>query len=223
MKKKKDILETEPTNTPTESVDTPIDTTLDAEFARCRETQDNPFNAEDLGVALIQMRVDKAKKNHYFRVMPPPQRGYLKVMMIEGKNLSGVPKDWFVISEPLVKSMGKYGKGIKRHALIPTIDRDGNIRVWPHSITRGTMNSWLDSREEIFRVGVKNWIRYESNSPEGRFEIIMAKDQSLEEKWPIDLPYEDLVKKAIGEHFVTTHNHPVVRALMGESLQAVEV
>jgi hypothetical protein len=222
MKKVK-TLESEPTTTPPEIVDTPIDTTLDAEFARCRETQDNPFNAEDLGVAIIQIRVDKAKKNHYFRVMSPPEGGYLKVLMIEGKNLSGVPKDWFVISEPLVKSMGKYGKGIKRYALIPTIDRDGNIRVWPHSITRGTMNSWLESREELFKVGLKNWVRYESNSSEGRFETIMARDQSLEERWPIDLPYQDLVKKAIGDHFVTNHNHPVIRAMMGESLQAVEV
>lgn len=223
MRKNK-TLETESTNIPPEIVDTPIDTTLDAEFARCRETQDNPFNAEDLGVAIIQIKLDKAKKNHYFKVMPPPDGGYLKVYMLEGKNLSGVPKEWFVIAESLFKSLGSYGKGIKKHSLVPTIDRDGNIRVWPHPMARGTNPcSWFDSREELFKVGLKDWVRFESSSTESRYEIIKARDQSLKEKWPIDLPYQDLVKKAIGDHFVTNHNHPVIRAMMGESLQAVEV
>ncbi len=223
MKKSKS-LENELTPTPTESVDLSIDTSLDAEFARCRETQDDPFNAEDLGVAIIQIKLGKAKKNHYFKVMPPPEGGYLKVLMIEGKDLSGVPKDWFVIAEPLVKAIGNFGKGIKRYALVPTIDRDGNIRVWPHSIDRGTMaNSWFDSREQIFTIGLKKWIRFESSSTESRYEIIQAKDQSLPERWPVDLPYIDLVKKAIGERFVTNHNHAVIRVMMGESLQAVEV
>ena len=220
---KKKALETEPTPTPVESVDSLLETSLDAEFARCRETQDDPFNAEDLGVAIIQIKLDKAKKNHYFKVMPPPDSGYLKVYMIEGKELSGVPKEWFVIAEPLVKSMGNYSKGIKKYSLVPTIDRDGNIRVWPHSINRGTMaNSWFDSREEIFKVGLKDWVRFESSSTESRYEIIKARDQSLQERWPTDLNYTELVKKAIGERFVTNHNHAVIRAMMGESLQAVE-
>ena len=221
---KKKALETEATPTHAESGDSLLETSLDAEFARCRETQDDPFTAEDLGVQIIQIKLDKAKKNHYFKVMPPPDGGYLKVYMIEGKNLSGVPKEWFVISEPLFKSLGNYGKGIKRHSLVPTIDRDGNIRVWPHPMARGTNPcSWFDSREELFKVGQKDWVRFESSSTEPRYEIIKARDQSLQEKWPTDLHYTELVKKAIGdERFVTNHNHAVIRAMMGESLQAVE-
>ena len=197
---------------------------LDDEIARIRETQDNPLLADDLGTAIVQIKVDRPKKNHYFRVMPPPEKkGYLAMSMIDGASLSNVPKNWYAISDSLARSLQEYAKGIKRYALIPTIDRDGNVRVWPHSLANeGQAEAWFESRQRVIAEAVKRWIRFEANSHESRYEIIPARDQSLEPKWPLDLGYDDLIKRAIGDHYVASHNHQVIRSLRGDSLHKVE-
>jgi hypothetical protein len=197
---------------------------IEDEIARCRETQDNPLTADDLGTAIMQFKVEKPKRNHYFQVMPPPEgKGYLQMFMIEGGKLSGVPKNWYCVSLALAKCLEEYGKGIRKYALVPTIDRDGNIRVWPHSLaSEGQAESWYASRCLVIAEGVQRWIRYEPNTNESRYEIITAKDQSLKAKWPLDLEYEELVKKAIGDHYVGELNHPVVRSLRGDSLHSVK-
>ena len=196
---------------------------LDAEIARCRETQDSPEFASDLGTAIVQIKIGKPKKSHYFRVMAPPPKGYLQVLMIEGKELSGVPKEWFLITESLVKALGEYAKGIKKYALVPTIDRDGNVRIWPHStISVGQAEAWYASRCMVFAEAGSKWVRYEANNSESRYEIIPARDQDVEPKWPIDLAYDEMIKKAVGGFYVTNLEHPVVKALRGDSLVKVE-
>jgi hypothetical protein len=197
---------------------------IEDEIARCREIQDNPLTADDLGVSIVQCKVETPKKNHYFQVMPAPEgKGYLQIPMIKGGDLSGVPKNWYAVSHSLAKCLEEYSKGIRKYALVPTIDRDGNIRVWPHSLEcEGIAASWYESRCRIFAEGVQRWIRHDSNMPESRYEIIVAKDQSLKAKWPLDLGYEELVMKAIGDHYVSELNHPVVRSLRGDSLHSVE-
>jgi hypothetical protein len=212
------------TNSPLPTLESREGMSIEDEIALCRETQDNPLTADDLGTAIVQIKIDRPKKNHYFRVMTPPQgRGYLQMHMIDGASLSGVPKNWYVITTALAKSLQEYGKGIKKFALVPTIDRDGNIRVWPHSLaSEGQAESWFESRTKVIGEATQKWIRFEANSHESRYEIIPARDQSLDPKWPLDLGYDELITKAIGEHYVTSLNHPVIRSLRGDSLHKVE-
>ena len=143
--------------------------------------------------------------------------------MIEGKELSGVPKEWFVITQSLVQAIGEYGKGIKKYALVPTIDKDGNIRIWPHSLIGvGQAESWYASRLMIFAEGGSKWVRHEANQSESRYECIPARDQEDKPKWPIDLSYDEMIKKAVGGYYVTNFQHPVIKALRGDSLVKVE-
>jgi len=194
------------------------------EIALCRETQDNPLTSDDLGTEIIQIKVDKPKKIHFFRAMPPPEeRGYLQVYMVNGAELSNVPKNWYVVTTHLVKALGEYGKPIRKFALVPTIDRDGNIRVWPHSLTTtGQGESWFNSRQLVIATAIKKWVSFQANNIESNYKITEARDQSLEPKWPLDLKYEDLIHKAVGDHYVTSLNHPVIRSLRGDSLHKVE-
>jgi len=212
------------TNSPLPTLESREGMSFADEIALCRETQDNPLNGDDLGTEIIQIKVDRPKKVHFFRVMPPPEgEGYLKVRMVNGAELSDVPKNWYVITASLVKALGEYGKTIKRFALVPTIDREGNIRVWPHSlVSEGQAESWFESRKRVIAEAIKGWVRFEANSHESRYTIIWARDQSLQPKWPLDLKYDDLITKAVGDHYVTDLNHPVIRSLRGDSLHSVE-
>ena len=183
---------------------------LDDEIARIRETQDNPALADDLGTAIIQIKVDRPHKTNFFRAMIPPDKGYLVMSMIDGKDLLNVPKVWYAISEPLVRSLGEYGAGIRKYALVPTIDREGNIRLWPHSQnSTGQAESWFLSRQKVIGLALTKWVKFDTNHSESNYKIAVAVDQKLTPQWPLDLGYEELVKKAIGDHYVATHKHPV--------------
>lgn len=209
------------TNQPSEQTDE-VDS-LDAFLEHSRAVQENPSMAGELGEAIVQLKIDRPKKNHYFRVLPPPEKGYFQLAMIDGSKLSGVPKNWYVVEFSIVSALEEYAKGIKKYALVPTIDRDGNIRVWPHSLAaEGQAESWFNSRERVIRTALESWIRFEANSHESRYEIIPAGDQTLIPAWPANLDYVALIKKAVGEYRVTRLDHPVVKSIRGESLVSLE-
>ena len=212
------------TKSPLPIVEPREEMSIEDEIALCRETQDNPLTADDLGTAIVQIKIAKPKKEHYFRVMPPPDGGsYLPMFMLDGARFSSVPKNWYVITGHLVKALQEYAKGIRKYALVPTIDKDGNIRVWPHSLaSAGQAESWFASREKVIAEATRRWVRFEANCNEGYYDIIVARDQSEKPKWPLDLGYDELIKKAIGDHYVTTLNHPVIRSLRGDSLHSVD-
>lgn len=191
---------------------------LREELARCREAMDNPDLADDLGTPVLQFKIGKPAKNAFFRAMPPPEGGYTQVYMIEGKKLVGVADNYYVINGSILRALGEYGKNISPSLLVPTIDRANNVRVWPCPIsTKGQGEAWMYSRMKLIKTAVDQWVSYHANMLESRYDWVLAKDQSLKAEWPLDHTYDDILEKAIGEHFVNSFSHEIVKSLVGEA------
>jgi len=165
---------------------------------------------------IAQFSIGKPKKD-FFQVFPEPEKGYTRLPMVEG-GIDGTPKEYYAVLPSVITEIGEMieGSGIKIHALVPIIDRTGNVRVWPCPDLTGnsTGDKWVRSRALAIAEAKDKWVRTVSNQPESRYDLLAAIDQSLKPKWP-DVSYREILEKALGDCFITSTDHPVIKAIVG--------
>jgi hypothetical protein len=185
-------------------------------LALCQSAGSGPLKNGRLEEPIALYSVGKPKKD-FFQAFPEPETGYMRVPMIEG-GIGGTPREYYVVVPDVLTEIGEMaeGSGIKIHTLVPVIDRLANVRIWP--IADATCENgmrWARSRLKVLAEAKDKWVRMQSNMGESRYDILAAIDQTLPPKWP-DLPYGEIVEKALADCFITSSDHPVIQAIVGK-------
>lgn len=185
-------------------------------LALCQSAGSGPLKNGRLEEPIAQFSVGKPKKD-FFQVFPEPETGFMRVPMVEG-GMGGTPKEWYVVMPAVLTEIGEMaeGSGIKIHTLVPVIDRLANVRIWPIADCTSEMaERWQRSRLKVLAEAKDKWVRSVANMSESRYDLLAAVDQSLPPKWP-DVPYGEIVEKALADCFITSSDHPVIQAIVGK-------
>ena len=73
---------------------------------------------------------------------------------------------------------------------------------------------WSSSMVEAIRRSEKEWVRINSNQNAGQYEIIIAKDNLGEPKWP-EQTMDELIREVFGNKIISSLDHPLIRQLQG--------
>jgi hypothetical protein len=92
----------------------------------------------------------------------------------------------------------------------------GVVVVWPIRLAGpdGRIDPWNRSALEHASRAKEKWIRVQSNSTLGAYEIVIS-DSVKPATWP-DLSFEELLTIAFKGKYIDNVNHPVLRRLRGE-------
>ena len=78
----------------------------------------------------------------------------------------------------------------------------------------GRQSPWSSSMVEAIRRSEKEWVRINSNQNAGQYEIIIAKDNLGEPKWP-EQTMDELIREVFGNKIISSLDHPLIRQLQG--------
>jgi hypothetical protein len=102
--------------------------------------------------------------------------------------------------------------------LITTIDRHGNVSLWPIRLESpdGQLDDWSRSAAAAALSAQTQWTRIVSNRQLGAYEIFTATGDLPPPQWP-DKSFEELCEIAFpDDRRIHTLEHPAVRQLRGE-------
>jgi hypothetical protein len=103
-------------------------------------------------------------------------------------------------------------------ALITSINRQGVLFVWPIRLpgSDGRLDEWSRSAMEAATLAAEKWVRVQANMSLGAYEVYEAAGQWATPEWP-DLPFQQILKIAFKDRFVTDLDHPILKRLRGEA------
>lgn len=106
---------------------------------------------------------------------------------------------------------------LKVRIIIPCITRDGDVFLWPIAPLQATGrgNEWVTSAHRALAAARRGWIRVRSNMRLRSYDVIRPKTTWDEPTWP-ELTFEQMLETAFADSFISTLDHPVIRALQGE-------
>jgi hypothetical protein len=151
--------------------------------------------------------VEKVKKSVFMRVHPlHTQTCY--AMKDEDDRLLLVASS--------VAAHGDLAEHIGLYVLYSTIDRQGNLRIWPVRRARPTEASFAawDSAHAIAERAKTKWLRMQWNKAISAYDCFIAPVQPVDPEWP-DFNFGDLVKQGFEGRVVSSLDHPAIRRLLG--------
>ena len=100
--------------------------------------------------------------------------------------------------------------------LFLAVNRQGDAFLWPVKLPGidGRSNSWNDSALAAARLAETKWIRVAANMPGGMYDVFEAADELSEPTWP-ELSLTEILRLCFKDRFITSLDHPAVRALRG--------
>lgn len=103
-------------------------------------------------------------------------------------------------------------------ALMTTINRQGVLFLWPVRLPGpdGRLDEWSRSAMDAATLASGRWVRVQANMSLGAYEIYEAAGQWAAPAWP-DMPFQQLLKIAFKDKFITALDHPVLMRLRGEA------
>lgn len=97
--------------------------------------------------------------------------------------------------------------------LVLSVDRKGNVFLWPVKIPRRE-SDWSNSARQAAELAKNKWVRVTSNMSTQCYDIGVAKDQNLEPVWPTE-SYGDILGVAFSNRVISSMLHPAVQELLG--------
>jgi len=103
-------------------------------------------------------------------------------------------------------------------ALITSINRQGVLFLWPIRLPNsdGRLDEWSRSAMEAATFAAGKWLRVQANMSLGAYEVYEAAGQWATPDWP-EMPFQQLLKVAFKDRFITTLDHPILKRLRGEA------
>lgn len=167
----------------------------------------------DLGTvrkALTHVPVRKPTKQAFVRTCPDPSyRLECGLLRLEGE-------DQPYIVDPDVAHL--VGSEMKPVQLRLTIDRQGNIFLWPVPLppTDGAENSWNQSQRQIADRAEAVWVRMMSNRQVGAYDLFEATGEIPDPIWP-EVTWAEILELAFkGGNVIDDVDHPALKKLRGE-------
>jgi hypothetical protein len=95
--------------------------------------------------------------------------------------------------------------------------RQGVLFLWPIRLPNadGRHDNWNRSALEAAELAKRKWVKVVSNMSLGGYEVYEATGDLPDPEWP-DLSFEEIMKIAFKDRYITGMDHPVIRRLNGE-------
>lgn len=102
-------------------------------------------------------------------------------------------------------------------ALFLTTNRAGLLFLWPIGLPGpdGRWNAWHLVATEAAHRARTDWTRIVANMAIGTYDVFSAPGELPPPEWP-ELPFEDIVRRALNGRYIDTRDHPVLRRIRGE-------
>lgn len=165
-----------------------------------------------LGVkkVLTVVRVGKPGKQTWFQVHPDFQ---FSCAVLELKD--DVDRGIYMVSAEVREELAFEVKPV---LLIPTIDRQNNVGLWPITLpgADGRTSEWQTSAMRIAEEAKLGWVRMVANMAVGGYDLYTTSADLPPPKWP-EKDMSELIRIAFKDKLVGSMDHPVVRKLQGLS------
>ena len=101
--------------------------------------------------------------------------------------------------------------------LLTTISRQGVLALWPIRLPGpdGRLDAWNQSALEAAKLARDRWVRIAANMSLGAYDVFEATGDIPEPEWP-QLHFEEILRIAFGNRYITDAGHVVLKRLRGE-------
>jgi hypothetical protein len=172
--------------------------------------RDNVAANIEVRTETITVPVRKPSKQSFARVYP--NEGFAEwfgVIQLDGDD------ETYLVPPALQGALAAEMKVVR---LYTAIDTQNNVFLWPVPQPNPERPSdWHLSHHEIAQRARTVWVRMRSNKALGAYVAQIPEGSLPEPKWPEDLSYADLLRKAFKDRVIKDLEHPVVKRLQGRS------
>ncbi len=178
---------------------------------RLRLSQD--FAAE-LGVRkkLITVPVKKPPKEWWVQVHPSDDY-HIETAVLELKE----EREVYLVDPSLWQELSTESTFSPR-AIFTTINRQGVPFLWPIRMPGpdGKLDEWNRSAFAAAETARGRWVRVQANMSLGAYEVWEASAKLPDPQWP-DQAFNDLLRTAFKDRYISDLQHPVLTRLRGET------
>jgi len=168
--------------------------------------------AESAGVkkALLTVPVRKPGRQDFVRTHPD-ESYRLETAVLELKE----DRETYLVERDLWHELP--GEIVPK-VLYTTMNRQGVLSLWPIRLPQedGRHDDWSRSALDAAEMAKSNWIRVTANMSLGAYEVYKAVSNLPEPEWP-EIDFQEVLRIAFRDKFITDLSHPVIRRLRGES------
>jgi hypothetical protein len=168
-----------------------------------------------LGVkkALMTVPVRKPDRSWFVRTHPDPNYRFA-TGMIELKDERG---EMYLVAKSLWAELACESTFSAR-LLITAVNRQGMVFLWPIKLPGpdGRQDEWSRSALEAADRAKNCWVRVQANMSLSAYEVFEATGDLPPPVWTDLPPFQELLKIACRDRFITDWSHPVLRRLRGE-------
>lgn len=176
----------------------------------------DPFDPESLRLSqdfdttverYQEIGVRKPPKGQFVRVHPDPDYSLATTTLT-------FDREDYLVAPNMREALGS---SVQLRSLRLAVDRDGNAFVWPVPMPapNGRTNSWHQSAARASDMAKRSWVRVESNLTRGAYDVLVAKGDLGEPKWP-NLDFKDVLRRAFEGKYIDSPDHIVCKRLRGE-------
>lgn len=187
---------------------------------------DDPFNLEklrltqdfaaQLGVKKVRttLPVRKPDKTWFVRIHPDPSYR-LETYVLELKE----ENEMYLVSPALWDELATEST-ISPRLLVTAVTRQNLAFLWPMRLPSvdGKLDEWSRSALEAAKLADTAWVRVQSNTALGAYEVSAARATLSEPDWCqlVAEPFQDLLKIAFRGRYIDDLAHPVLKRLRGD-------
>jgi hypothetical protein len=179
--------------------------------ARLRLSQDY-LAASGVKKLLTTVPVRKPSKEWFVRCHPDPAYR-IETCVIELKE----DNETYLVDRQLWPELAGESTFSPR-ALITSINKQNTVFLWPVRLPGpdGRHDDWSKSALEAATYATRTWVRVQANMSLGAYEVFQATGNLTEPEWAVP-PFNELLRIAFKDHFISTADHPVLKRLRGEA------
>jgi hypothetical protein len=166
------------------------------------------------GVKKILNTIPVRKPSKEWFVQTHPDEDYrIQTFVVELKEDS----ETYLVDQSLWNDLASESTFSPR-ALITSINRQGVLFLWPIRLpgADGRLDEWSRSAMDAATRAAGKWLRVQANMSLGAYEMYEAAGQWAGPEWP-DMPFQELLRIAFKDRFITSYDHPVLKRLRGEA------
>jgi len=162
------------------------------------------------GVKKVLNRIPVRKPGKQTFVRTHPDEEYrVEVAVIELEE----DKEIYLLHPELVVEFPEEWKPVQ---VVPTIDRQGNLTLWPLKLPKEGARTilWHESAIDAAEAAKNNWVRVQANMSLGAYDIYESTADLPDPEWP-DLQFSEMLRIAFQNRYIQDVDHPVIQQLRG--------
>jgi hypothetical protein len=191
-------------------------------FSKPAEGEFDPYDPANIridqtdlnkGVAkklLINIRVNKPKKQEFFRVHP--SEDYRVTVALFEDEGDSIEKEKFIILPTARAYLNDNEYAISTLYLYVT--RQGTPGIWPIRLENEKSNPWQKTSSKAALSAMTKWTRIAANMSDGQNDVFEAVADLGDPVWP-DKSMRELLHIAFKDKIIDSEDHPMIRKLRG--------